>query len=223
MSKTKEAVILFTPEGVSRKYLPLASRLPVFLNEYPPEKFSVVTDYGPCPMDGSRAVVFKASLVDVSGRVIATAHSRRYISEYKDFEIAETAARQRLLAALGHGGDILDDDERSDFMAQGLDLKDPTPAKRSRDQVQVAAEKNSVEYASPQAVAEQQTTHTTVNIDTSPADHQTTVKEDVPAPLMRQLRALCAAKGVPVPEVRTTKEAEDMIVEVAMFRRNNPS
>ena len=52
--------------------------------------------------------------------MIATATAAKRIQAYKDLEILETAARQRLLAAVGYGGDVLDEDEGRDQRDQGL-------------------------------------------------------------------------------------------------------
>ena len=64
--------------------------------------------------------VCRAVLTDAHGRVVATATAAKRIQAYKDLEILETAARKRLLAALGYGGDVLDEDERQDQRDQGL-------------------------------------------------------------------------------------------------------
>ena len=50
----------------------------------------------------------------------ATATAAKLIQVYKDLEVLETAARQRLLAALGFGGEGLDADENLDQRDQGL-------------------------------------------------------------------------------------------------------
>lgn len=238
------AIILFTPEGETRSYIPLAARLPEFLRAYPPEKYSVMTEYEPCPLAGDRPVfVFKASLVDAQGRVVATAHSRRSMDLYKDFESGETAARQRLLASLGFGGEVLDADEHMDFRAQGLTTQGQAPA-RSRPRMNIA----------PPPVREE------VQQDESPvlATADKPVKEPVkdslhavaafvpddagkpgppPSPsgreepelansgvsqlLKRQLEALCASRGIEQPLVGSDGEARKAISAIARSKRGN--
>jgi hypothetical protein len=68
-------------------------------------------------------IVFRSKLLDREGNIVATASALKPIDRYKDWESGESSAHQRLLARLGHGGDILDDDEIADMIDQGLQVK----------------------------------------------------------------------------------------------------
>jgi len=236
------AVILFTPEGETKSYVPLAARLPEFLHAFPPEKYSVLTEYEPCPLAGDRPVfIFKASLVDAQGRVVATAHSRRSADLFKDFESGETSARQRLLAALGFGGEILQADEYRDFQAQGITAKaqGPEPT-RSRPRMKLAhpalrevvQEQHPVSATNDEAVVESEKDHIQASAVASVPDdtdesEQSPSGEMKPAMttsgvspvLKRQLEALCASRGINPPTVGSDDEARKAISSIARSRR----
>ena len=154
MSKIVE---FFTPEGEVTQYRPLSARLPTFLAVYGPERgFSVDTEIvdslslkpgllklyeivlhagrkpeeaGLPPLNGTgQTLVGRATLRDREGRVLATATAAKPIQSYKDLEVLETAARQRLLAALGFGGEVLDTDETRDQTDQGWVSRPIVPA-----------------------------------------------------------------------------------------------
>jgi hypothetical protein len=65
-------------------------------------------------------LVCTARLLDPQGQVVRTGGASMEIVEHKDFEKLETAANQRLLAALGYGGEVFDEDEDTDLRAQGI-------------------------------------------------------------------------------------------------------
>ena len=139
----------FSSEGEVVRYRPLSARLPEFLAVYGPERgFSVDTEIqdplslkpgllklyeialqagrkpeevGLPPLNAAdQTLVCWATLRDPAGRVLATATAAKVIQSYKDLEVLETAARQRLLAALGFGGEALDADESQDQTDQGF-------------------------------------------------------------------------------------------------------
>ncbi|HMQ39442.1 MAG TPA: hypothetical protein PKA07_17910, partial [Micropruina sp.] len=139
----------FSSEGEVVRYRPLSARLPEFLAVYGPERgFSVDTELqdplslkpglsklyeialqagrkpeevGLPPLSAAaQTLVCRATLRDPAGRVLATATAAKVIESYKDLEVLETAARQRLLAALGFGGEALDADESQDQTDQGF-------------------------------------------------------------------------------------------------------
>ncbi|MFO1432764.1 MAG: hypothetical protein U1F76_22025 [Candidatus Competibacteraceae bacterium] len=145
---------IFRPDGTVSQYRRLSARLPEFLATYPPAKgFRILIEatdalslrpglirlYEAAIQSGRtlaeaglpalaevNVMCFKASLSDVEGHVLATASALKPIQSYKDWEIGETAARQRLLAACGYGGDVLDQDEVQDMADQGLRTKAAT-------------------------------------------------------------------------------------------------
>ena len=140
---------LYTADGELVHYRPLSARIQPFLEQYGPgQGYAVTTELvdtlslkpglmrlyeaaiqaGRKPEElglpalglAGETGVCRAVLTDAHGRVVATATAAKRIQAYKDLEILETAARQRLLAALGYGGDILDEDEHHDQREQGL-------------------------------------------------------------------------------------------------------
>jgi len=145
---------IFQPDGTVSQYRRLSARLPEFLAAYPPAKgFRIIIEatdalslrpglirlYEAAVQSGRtlaeaglpalteiNVMCFKASLLGVEGHVLATASALKPIQSYKDWEIGETAARQRLLAACGYGGEVLDQDEAQDRVDQGLHTKATT-------------------------------------------------------------------------------------------------
>ncbi|MCB1795868.1 MAG: hypothetical protein KDJ70_15875 [Candidatus Competibacteraceae bacterium] len=140
---------LYTADGELVHYRPLSARIQQFLEQYGPSQGYAVTtgmvdtlslkpglmrlyeaaiQAGRKPEElglpalglAGETGVCRAVLTDAHGRVVATATAAKRIQAYKDLEILETAARQRLLAALGYGGDVLDEDEHQDQRDQGL-------------------------------------------------------------------------------------------------------
>jgi hypothetical protein len=140
---------LYTAEGELVHYRLLSARIRDFLGQYGPDQgYAVTTELvdtlslkpglmrlyeaalqaGRPPEElglpalglAGQTGVCRAVLTDAHGRVVATATAAKLIQAYKDLEILETAARQRLLAALGYGGEVLDEDERQDQRDQGL-------------------------------------------------------------------------------------------------------
>jgi len=140
---------LYTADGELVHYRPLSARIQQFLEQYGPgQGYAVTTELvdtlslkpglmrlyeaalqaGRKPEElglpalglAGETGVCRAVLTNAHGRVVATATAAKRIQAYKDLEILETAARQRLLAALGYGGDVLDEDERQDQRDQGL-------------------------------------------------------------------------------------------------------
>ena len=140
---------LYSDSGELVQYRPLSSRIRDFLGPYGPEQgYAVTTEMvdtlslkpglmrlyeaaiqaGRKPEElglpalglAGETGVCRAVLTNAHGRVVATATAAKRIQAYKDLEILETAARQRLLATLGYGGDVLDEDEHHDQRDQGL-------------------------------------------------------------------------------------------------------
>ncbi len=100
-------ITLIDSQGQERPYIPFGERLPLFLKDYPPlEGWAVTHDVRQAYPDRDPTLwVFQATLENPEGRGIGQASALRRISEYKDFEIGETAAYQRLITYLGYPGD----------------------------------------------------------------------------------------------------------------------
>jgi len=144
--KMSEVVRIFNDDGQAKDYELLASRLPKFLEKYGPEKgYRIIiesTDFvssqpgllrlyeaaisgGIKPKDiGLPSIghgfVFTAKLIK-GDEVVLTASSLQTVLELKDWEIGETAARQRLVAAAGFDGTSIRKDEEADMAAQKLE------------------------------------------------------------------------------------------------------
>lgn len=159
---SNEVIPLFTPEGEAKDYRKFSARLPEFLKAFPKEKgYRVkidVTDplshkpgliqlysqalaqgktpveMGLPPLPAGDVMVFTATLYDPEGNALETASALRLVINYKDWEKGETAARQRLISALGFGGDCFDSDELSDIGDQGLSVKSGPSNKAKPDQ-----------------------------------------------------------------------------------------
>lgn len=158
-TKSNGVVVIDTPDG-PKPYRKLSVRIPEFLRDYPvKEGFRILvrqldalsyqkgllelyqaairagkkpSEVGLPEVQPEAAMVFEAVLVDRSGETLATATAVQRIREFKDWERGETAARQRLLAALGYGGDILDEDEAANlntsWSARTTGKAEPPPA-----------------------------------------------------------------------------------------------
>lgn len=143
-----DVIELFAAGGEPVFYRSPAARLPEFLARFGPERgFSVRTEisdllglrpgllrlYETAAREGPTAeapglpplsyaagtMVCRAVLEDATGRVLATATAAKDVREHGDLEALETAARRRLLAALGFGGEVLAADGRRDLAPSG--------------------------------------------------------------------------------------------------------
>ena len=138
-------VYITNPNGEVSRYITFESRLQEFLKFYSVlDGYSVIvetTDYlsknsgllslykeaiiaGKNPKEVGlpeirEMVVFTAKLLK-EGNVLQTASSCKLINYYKDYEIGETAARQRLIASLGYTSGEFNFDETSDMDDQNI-------------------------------------------------------------------------------------------------------
>jgi hypothetical protein len=147
MTRQSSVVEVFDAHtGDTKPYKLMSARIPDFLKEYPKtdgyqvkvsttdmlhSKPGLIRLYeaamaanmapnqaGLPPLPDANIVIFTASLLDKDGKVLESASATRQLTGYpKEWEKGETAARQRLLAALGFGGDCFDEDEQSDIAA----------------------------------------------------------------------------------------------------------
>jgi|GEM_PF-2863180 len=234
----KKVVEIFEPTGEVKKYRLLSERLPEFLAAYGPDKgYRVIlkvtdlasiqagltslyveaikagvkpTEAGLPPMPGG--LVFRATLIDKNGNEVANATSHRFrLESYKDFEKAETAARQRLLAALGFGGEILDGDETGDVSDQGKECRIKTVPAQPSPIRPVAASTPSATTPPPLASKEEpceSETKTSVSEESSDDSAQTDEQSGVTAAWLNRIKSTAAAQGIPVPKVSSDEEAK---------------
>lgn len=178
---SKSTINMITPEGDVKQYTLFSARLPAFLQAFPKEKGYQVKIESTDPMShkpglmklyeaaiaagknptelglpvfaAANTMVFTASLLDPEGRVLESASALRVITAYKDWEKGETAARQRLAAALGFGGDCFDADEKSDMKDQGL----TTSSDAQQAQCAVASTSSGTQEAAPKTEKQETT------------------------------------------------------------------
>jgi len=209
-------VTIFNNNGTTSEYEALSSRWPKFLTAFPVQDgFSVTvkaTEYtsfrestleltklalekGIKPIDlgipeMGNGVVFEATLRK-GGEVLASASALKSIQSYKDWEIGETAARQRLAAACGFGGDVFDRDEKDDMSAQ--DIKTSEQHKKSEE---TPIEDIVVKPIDTQAQAQAK---------------QVQDNKPVPAAILRQIEHQATLKQVEVPVVSNMQEAQEAL------------
>lgn len=228
----------FTAEGAVVQYRPLSARLPAFLAVYGPERgyavdtamqdslslkpglmklYETVLQAGckpeavglpPLSVAG-QTLVCRATLRDPAGRVLATATAAKVIQSYKDLEVLETAARQRLLAALGFGGDIFDRDEDQDRADQGGVCPSPVP---SPTVVPVAKAVRAVPASIPETADDPASIEDPVEAPVASSSVAASPASDRDAraltALIRQIEQQARVRGIEPPVVTTRPEAQ---------------
>ncbi len=221
-SPPRKTVLIRNDDGTTDAYIPFSERLPAFLERYPVEQdYAVIieqreasallpslfelyraaiaaghkpADVGLPELDKFPQVVFTAKLVR-NGQLLRSASAKRDVVFYKDWEVGETAAFQRLLASLGFGSSEFDRDEAHDQRDQGLrtELR-ALPAESATNKVPSDIE--------------------------SPVAAAATDGPRPPTPqLRRQIRDLAAQLNVAVPTLETHAEALEIYQD--LLRRAN--
>lgn len=235
-----EIITLETPEG-EKRYRKFSARLPQFLEKYSPEKnYRVVhrcsdslsyqkgllqlyeaairagkkpAEVGLPDIQEQATMIYEACLFGPDGETIANATAALRIEGIKDWEIGETAAFQRLLASLGFGGEVYDDDEDGDIHGQGLRIKPPVDtnavAKTS------AAADSAKEPLPAVAVAGAGRTAEVVEIRNTSKPQRV-----VPAATMNQIKRLAKLRKVEVPDFKSLEEALKFLVDLQSTAAN---
>ena len=218
------SVNIFQQNGDVVKYRRVSERLPEFLEQYPigsgyrlvsshQEYLSATPQYSEIikaaiekgtsfetitSTISFNKVIFTCQLLDESNELVANASAVKGVSQYKDYEVGETAALQRLMAKLGFGGEIFDKDEDSDFESQHLhtDVQDKKPT----------SEPSPVSPISPAHVEE-----VPVKVDDIKANSKAS---NVPPALLRQLKMQAEIAGIDVPHVNTAAEAKAALKKI---------
>lgn len=248
----KGIVLLATSDG-EVLYKKLSARLPAFLKDYPvKDGFKVIirqTDtlsyqkgllqlyetairaghkpdsVGLPSLKEQAVIVFEASLIGKDGDALCTATAVKVIQEYKDWEIGETAARQRLLAALGYGGEVFDNDEFTDITSRGINV--------TQSELQSPGTKVSPGAASEPAVILLARPSETITQGTKPAEGKTDMdksissagelgaadtpkkkNENIPRSTIRQIERLAKMKNRDVPEFNGVEQALSFLLEL---------
>ncbi len=214
------------------------------LTEFQPRRMAAITeavragqkpdDFGLGKLGG--LMVCTHRLIDSEGRVVCDARAAAAVQQYKDLEVLETASHQRLMAKVGFGGDIFDDDEDRDIQAVA-DACDAAPAKaeQAEGQAQSRPEPKAkpAEPAKPRkrrkpaAAAEtaHEATRTTPEAQAGPANGPAEAasrpdgsEADRPAPaaMIRQLEQLANRVGEDPPEVASFAEAKAQLKRLSV-------
>jgi len=219
-----DVVRIYNPDGTAGDYELLASRLPKFLEKYGPDKgyrvvvqtkpllelkpgmlrlYEAAIQAGKAPTEVGlpaigEGVVFKASLIDENGNTVLTASSLCKINEYKDWEVGETAARQRLVAAAGFNGSLIEKDEKSDIAEQQKTAK-PKPTRRGSRGKGGGEDKSYSDNGS---------------VTKLPTATQAAKTGEVPPAMIRQIEHQAKVKGKEVRTPVTMDEAKALLKEL---------
>lgn len=205
-------------------YKRYSARLPAFLKAYPPTSgYRVVVEQtdllslqkgrlsllreaiiaGKKPSDVGlpgierdvNILVCTSKLLDSQDKIVRSASASKHVIEYKDFEKLETAANQRLLASLGFGGEVFDEDEDADLRDQGL-LKDAGTAESlPGTPANSVASRPSLTFADDARAS---------GASSDPSDEDAEVTEAE----RRQVENLAKRVGQPVPSLRSRAEVK---------------
>jgi len=196
---------ILNPDGTLSDYRPLSERLPAFLKAYPKaegwqvrmsEREGLVVK----PELPTNMFLFVAELVSPDGKVVETAAAWRPVVEYKDYEKGQTQARQRLLAACGFGGDMLDADEVSDIEEQGLSAQLPKPESKTEPKPKPTQEPKPKTEPKPESKPKpKQEPKPKSKPKPEPEPKQEPPAKPAPPALVRQIAHQAKLRGVEVP------------------------
>lgn len=156
------------------------------------------------------ALIGRATLRDPQGRILATATAAQVTP---DVERLETAARQRLLAALGFEGELVEADEARDQRDPGLTITLEVPVHRPATETRT--ESGADTAAAPPVNEVVAVATETQGVEA--ADAVTPMDAAIPAEppldralplLQRQIASLARLRGVAAPEVHTRSEGQ---------------
>jgi len=168
-----KVVQIFDDSGRASLYKKVSARVPEFLEKYGPDKgyrvLSLSIDYletTPARKAlllelvktasdsivltnelNSSKIVFTCQLLNKEGNIVAVASAVKKINFQKDYESGETAAFQRLMAKLGFGGEIFDEDEANDMISQELNFTNAEPEQAAKTVVEAIESKTTVAKA----------------------------------------------------------------------------
>lgn len=232
----EKSIPIFNEDGGINHYKRLSARIPEFREAFPAEQgYRVNIEYldpieakpglkelyvtalqaGKNPKDvglpeiSQGRMIFRATLTCPEGNVLESGSAVCAVVAYKDWEKGESAARNRLMAALGFGGSVFDEDEDRDIEEQGLTV---APGEPEAPQSEVPAE--------PAAEAAQETTPPQPQPASAPADEGTAEVGGAPVEqaLMRQIQHQADLKGLTLgSDIRhpaSNEDAKDLLKEL---------
>ena len=268
MSNSNNAIDIFNQDGTVSAYVPFSQRIKAFLEKFPPEQgyrievkaadmtavcgglkeiYIACLAAGKNPKDAGlppipEGIVFRATLIDKEGKEIANATSRQMdLSQYKNYESGETAARQRLYACLGFGGEVFDADEAADMDNQGLKTSQSTskPKSKPKGKATVAelkpAETAKQEQSAPESERAPEESHPAHVQNSVPGDDDIPVfsdaeeenqQQDSPEPpkalalMLQEIERRAREAGLDdIPQPKTIEEARDELRKLISANR----
>jgi len=237
-------VTIFNENGSVSQYARLSGRIPEFLNKFPPEenyrvesKMADLLSMQPARLSlvreaisiGKRpeelglpiaedlsVMICTCSLYGPNGDLISNRHASKPIEQYKDLEVLETAAFQRLIASLGFGGEIFDEDENTDITAQGNNVEslDTTTVSSQKDLPAPAALKSAPSFQSTSSNEKKTEAIPTTELDVSEASPDEPIQDDVPPALRRQVENLANSLSVDIPSMKTVADAQTAMMDL---------
>jgi hypothetical protein len=229
-----QVVRIFNNDGTDNEYELLASRLGRFLSKYDPQRgyrivieaedylsarpglmelYKAALSAGMKPDEAGlppigTGIVFKASLLDKDGNTILTASALKAVSQYKDWEVGETAARQRLVAAAGFDGSLIKCDEEADMAAQRPD------AEQAKEKESNEKESNDSKPETKKPRRGKRGSGKSKVKATEPAPTAQADGSDIPPAMLAQIEHLAKIKGVEAPSPATLDEAKVALKEL---------
>lgn len=223
-------------QGREVEYLPAADRAHTFLKHYPPDHYSFLVQAEPFDRDILKMAVevapalgeeilreflnypkyrFTMSMVErETGREVVNRSAVRMVLDYKDYETGETAAFQRVMAALGFDSDAMLREERRDWATQDWRSQKPDRPTLSANNAEAAsAHKGTPPQSSTTATGETESSQKS----RSRADKRSakaTADKGVPGAMRRQIQRLAEQKGVAITVPATRDEARDLLREL---------
>lgn len=249
----EQVIQIYNNDGTASSYKTVSARIAGFLAEYGPKHgyriSSSAMDYlsfaqgrltlsmalanqGTLPAEEAvnllknARVLFTCKLINKEGDVIAEASAVKNVIQLKDHETGETAAFQRLMAKLGHGGEVFDNDEFNDMLDQQLHTSESQKPVKSSSVTPIKVVKPKGETVKQEAAVETEA-KVEVKTEAKPEQLAETKQESVPAVkqsttrsggvtkvdgtvlqvgLLRQLDSLARIKRVDRPEVTTPEQ-----------------
>ena len=229
-------------QGQEVEYLPAADRAHTFFEHYPPERYSFLVNAEPFDRDilqmaaevapalGEEVIRefvaypkyrFTVTMVDrETDREVVNRSAIRMVLEYKDYEAGETAAFQRVMAALGFDSESVLREERRDWVTQTWSRSKPaarSSASKPPSEPSAETASDDSKQANPPAqpsTGQRGSSQARPRVDrrsAKAADDQKTV----PGAMKQQIRHLATQKGVSIETMPTTRaEARKLLKEL---------
>lgn len=223
--------------GETSLYKKVSARIPDFIKEYPPDdgwrietnmtdmlslqkgRLSLIREaiaVGKKPeevglpgLDDWNVMVCNCTLYNKAKEAVCNRSASMAINQNKDMERLETAAFQRLLGALGFGGEIFDDDDFSNITDTNRTVVTEEKA------IVPIVETSSTTSQENNKKAESKVNAVSECSDSSSDNTAGTEDEndDIPVALVRQIKSLSDQLGNKAPTVSSLDEAKKVIKE----------